>query len=69
MADVVRWLDEGPEASEAEVRKALKKTGELAAERAWQATQNREEKQRSSVYRTTETITGSVRRSACSARD
>jgi type IV secretory pathway TraG/TraD family ATPase VirD4 len=56
MADVVRWLDEGPEASEAEVRKALKKTGEPAAERAWQATQNREEKQRSSVYTTAETI-------------
>lgn len=57
MADVVRWLDEGPELSEAEVCKALKEAGEPAAERAWQATQNREEKQRSSVYTTAETIT------------
>jgi type IV secretion system protein VirD4 len=56
MADVVRWLDEGPEANAAEVGKALKKAGEPAAERAWQATQNREEKQRSSVYTTAETI-------------
>lgn len=31
MADVVRWLDEEPELSEAEVRKALVETGEPAA--------------------------------------
>jgi type IV secretion system protein VirD4 len=56
MADVVRWLDEGPELSEAEVCKALKEAGEEGAERAWLATQNREEKQRSSVYTTAETV-------------
>lgn len=56
MADVVRWLDEGPELSEAEVCKALKEAGEETAERAWLATQNREEKQRSSVYTTAETV-------------
>ncbi len=57
MGDVVRWLDEGPKLSQAEVCKALGEAGEPAAERAWQATQNREEKQRSSVYTTAETIT------------
>jgi type IV secretion system protein VirD4 len=56
MADVVRWLDEGPDLNAAQVGKALKKGGEPAAERAWQATQNREERQRSSVYTTAETI-------------
>jgi type IV secretion system protein VirD4 len=56
MADVVRWLDEGPEANALEVAKALHDAGEPAAERAWQATRNREEKQRSSVYTTAETI-------------
>lgn len=56
MADVVRWLDEGPELSEAEVSQALADAGEQAAERAWLATQNREEKQRSSVYTTAETV-------------
>jgi type IV secretion system protein VirD4 len=56
MADVVRWLDEGPKLSAAEVCKALRETEEPAALRAWQATQNREEKQRSSVYTTAETV-------------
>ncbi len=56
MADVVRWLDEGPDLNAAQVGKALKKAGEPAAERAWQATQNREERQRSSVYTTAEMI-------------
>lgn len=56
MADVVRWLDEGPDANPAQVVKALREAGEPAAERAWQATQNREEKQRSSVYTTAETV-------------
>lgn len=56
MADVVRWLDEGPDANGVEVGKALRGAGETAAERAWQATRNREEKQRSSVYTTAETI-------------
>lgn len=56
MADVVRWLDEGPDLNAGQVGKALKKAGEPAAERAWQATQNREERQRSSVYTTAEMI-------------
>ncbi|HYP55517.1 MAG TPA: type IV secretory system conjugative DNA transfer family protein [Solirubrobacterales bacterium] len=56
MADVVRWLDEGPQQCEAEVCKALRETEVPAALRAWQATQNREEKQRSSVYTTAETV-------------
>jgi type IV secretion system protein VirD4 len=56
MADVVRWLDEGPEVNAAQVGKALKKAGEPAAEQAWRATQNREEKQRSSVYTTAEMV-------------
>jgi type IV secretion system protein VirD4 len=56
MADIVRWLDEGPEVNAAQVGEALKKAGEPAAEQAWQATQNREEKQRSSVYTTAEMV-------------
>ncbi|HEX6689396.1 MAG TPA: type IV secretory system conjugative DNA transfer family protein [Solirubrobacterales bacterium] len=56
MADVVRWLDEGPDVNPAQVGKALKKAGEPAAERAWRATQNREERQRSSVYTTAEMV-------------
>ena len=56
MADVVRWLDEGPKASRIEVAKLLAKTGVEDATLAWQATQNREERQRSSVYTTAEVI-------------
>ncbi len=54
MGDVVRWLDEGPEASKAQVEELLAATGEPAAERAWQATKNREARQRASVYTTAE---------------
>jgi len=54
MSAVVRWLDEGPEANEAAVEKLLAEAGEPAALRAWQATKNREERQRSSVYTTAE---------------
>ncbi len=53
---VVRWLDEGPEPSEAKIEALLEATGEAAARRAYQATQNREERQRSSVYTTAEMI-------------
>jgi type IV secretion system protein VirD4 len=53
---VVRWLDEGPELSDAEVEDLLLEAGEPAARRAWRATQNREERQRSSVYTTAEMI-------------
>lgn len=56
MADVVRWLDEGPEANEKEVAKLLSDAGEEDAELAWKATLNREPRQRSSVYTTAEVI-------------
>ncbi|MGN6258332.1 MAG: type IV secretory system conjugative DNA transfer family protein [Solirubrobacterales bacterium] len=58
MEAVVRWLDEGPEASEEQVEALLREAGEPAARRAWQASQNREERQRSSVYTTAEMIVG-----------
>ena len=54
----MRWLDEGPEANDAHIEELLNETGEAAAKRAWQATQNREERQRSSVYTTAEMIVG-----------
>lgn len=56
MEAVVRWLDEGPELSDAEVEDLLLEAGEPAARRAWRASQNREERQRSSVYTTAEMI-------------
>ncbi len=56
MGDVVRWLDEGPEANGVEVAGLLRAAGVGDAELAWQATQNREERQRSSVYTTAEVI-------------
>jgi type IV secretion system protein VirD4 len=56
MEAVVRWLDEGPEANDAQIEDMLTEAGEPAARRAWQATQNREERQRSSVYTTAEMI-------------
>jgi type IV secretion system protein VirD4 len=55
MADVVRFLDEGPFAEE-EVSLLLETAREPAAKRAWRATWNREERQRSSIYTTAETI-------------
>jgi type IV secretion system protein VirD4 len=54
METVVRWLDEGPEAIEGEVLGIL--ADAPPARRAFLATQNREERQRSSVYTTAETI-------------
>lgn len=56
MESVVTWLDEGPEACEAAVAPILAQAGEEAAKRAFTATQNREERQRSSVYTTAETM-------------
>jgi type IV secretion system protein VirD4 len=56
MATVVAWLDEGPEACEATVTPILSDAGEAEAARAFTATQNREERQRSSVYTTAETM-------------
>ncbi len=54
---VVRWLDEGPESSEDEVIELLEKKGEVPeAKLAYLATQNRDERQRSSVYTTAETV-------------
>lgn len=58
MESVVRWLDEGPDANDAYIEELLKEAGEPAAKRAWQATQNREDRQRSSVYTTAEMIVG-----------
>ena len=58
MAAVVRWLDEGPETSEREVLGNLRLADVEEAERAYLATQNREERQRSSVYTTAEMIVG-----------
>lgn len=55
MADVVRFLDEGPFAEE-EVSLLLETAGDPAAKQAWRATWNREERQRSSIYTTAETI-------------
>jgi type IV secretion system protein VirD4 len=56
MGAVVRWLDEGAETSEPEVLDILRSAGVEEAERAYLATQNREERQRSSVYTTAEMI-------------
>lgn len=53
---VVRWLDEGPETSEAEVLGLLLGTDVEEATRAYLATQHREDRQRSSVYTTAEMV-------------
>jgi type IV secretion system protein VirD4 len=55
MADVIRWLNSGAEA-EPEVREILKATKNKDALGAWQANWNRDERQRSSIYTTAETI-------------
>jgi type IV secretion system protein VirD4 len=56
MEAVVSWLDEGPEQIGTAVEALLSKSGEEAALRAWRATQNREKRQRSSVFTTAEMI-------------
>lgn len=56
MEAVVRWLDEGPEQIGVDVEALLHDSGEKAALRTWRATQNREERQRSSIYTTAEMI-------------
>jgi len=56
MSAVVEWLDGGPEASAKQIAKLLGEAEEPAAARAWQATQNREERQRSSIYTTAEMV-------------
>jgi type IV secretion system protein VirD4 len=58
MEAVVRWLDEGPEQIGIDVEALLHDSGEKAALRTWRATQNREERQRSSIYTTAEMIVG-----------
>lgn len=55
MADVIRWLNDGPDA-EPEVRRHLQDAGNEEALSAWRAHWNREERQRSSIYTTAETI-------------
>jgi type IV secretion system protein VirD4 len=57
MADVIRWLNDGAEA-EPEVTKRLSEAGSADALSAWNANWNREERQRSSIYTTAETIVG-----------
>ena len=47
MATVVRWLDSGPEACDAEVAGLLAQSDCEEAVFAWGASQNREERQRS----------------------
>jgi type IV secretion system protein VirD4 len=55
MADVIRWLDDGA-AAEPEVREALSASQCEEALSAWRANWNREERQRSSIYTTAETV-------------
>lgn len=55
MTDVIRWLNSGAE-GEPEVRAILKETKNEDALSAWQANWNRDERQRSSIYTTAETI-------------
>jgi type IV secretion system protein VirD4 len=59
MADVLRWLNNGEQA-EPDVTKRLQEVGDVAdcvdALGAWNANLNREERQRSSIYTTAETI-------------
>lgn len=55
MADVIRWLNDGP-AAEPEVRELLEGTECAEALSAWRANWNREERQRSSIYTTAETV-------------
>jgi type IV secretion system protein VirD4 len=59
METVVTWIDEGPEACEGTVRPVLERSGAEAATRAFLATQNREERARSSIYTTAETTIAS----------
>lgn len=57
MADVIRWLNDGP-GTEEEVTAQLTEAGSADALSAWNANWNREERQRSSIYTTAETIIG-----------
>jgi type IV secretion system protein VirD4 len=58
MADVIRWLNDGAEA-EPEVTERLTAAADSKdALSAWNANWNREERQRSSIYTTAETILG-----------
>lgn len=57
MANVIRWLNDAAEA-EPEVTERLVKSGSVDALSAWNANWNREERQRSSIYTTAETILG-----------
>ncbi|HJZ34790.1 MAG TPA: type IV secretory system conjugative DNA transfer family protein [Solirubrobacterales bacterium] len=56
METVVTWVDEGPEACKGSVVPILERSNEEAATRAFLATHNREERARSSVYTTAETM-------------
>jgi len=56
MADVIRWLNEGPAAAEKVAERLTVCPEPEEALSAWKANQNREERQRSSIYTTAETI-------------
>ncbi len=57
MGAIVRWLDEGPDANKKKVEEALDEAKEPdVPKRAWQATLNRDPRQRSSVYTTAEMV-------------
>ena len=55
IATVVRWLDAGPEA-QPEVTRLLRRFGPREASGAWQASWNRDPRQRASIYTTAETV-------------
>lgn len=55
MADVIRWLNDGP-AAEPEVRELLERCEDDDALSAWGANWNREKRQLSSIFTTAETI-------------
>jgi type IV secretion system protein VirD4 len=57
IGDVLRWLEEA-EGAIKQVNAALSATKEVAAERAWKASWQREARQRSSIRTTAETIVG-----------
>jgi type IV secretion system protein VirD4 len=57
MANVIRWLNDGAEAEEEMTERLVESRSEDALS-AWRANWNREERQRSSIYTTAETILG-----------
>lgn len=58
MADVIRWLNDGAEAEQDVTERLTAAPDSADALSAWNANWNREERQRSSIYTTAETILG-----------